>query len=268
MSVAAAFAIAGADWRAATSYRVATVLSVAGLLVSIVPMYYIANALQPVIGGAIASEGDRYFPFLLVGMVTFSLLTAAVTALPTALRSGIATGTLEAMLATPTPVAALLAGFTGQRLAWAALRGAVLLVAGWALGAHFAWARVGMAAAIMALIVLAHVPFGLMASALVLAFRTTGPLPQAVLLVSGLLGGVYYPTQVIPSWFRDLSAFVPLSYGLRALRRTLLEGATAADVAVDLAALAAFAAALLALGGLVFAAALRYARRAGSLAQY
>jgi ABC-2 type transport system permease protein len=261
-------AIARAEWRAATSYRLATALSVAGLLVLIVPVYFIANALQPVVGGSIAAEGDRYFPFLLLGMITFSLLSAAVTGLPAALRSGIATGTLEAMLATPTPISALLAGLTGQRLAWATLRGVVLLLAGWALGAHFAWGRLGMAIVIVALIVLAHLPFGLMAAALVLAFRTTGPLPQVVLVTSGLLGGVYYPTQVIPSWFRDVSAFVPLTYGLRALRQTLLEGVPAMGVMGDLAILAAFAAVLLGAGGLAFAAALRHARRAGSLAQY
>jgi ABC-type polysaccharide/polyol phosphate export permease len=61
---------------------------------------------------------------------------------------------------------------------------------------------------------------------------------------------------------------MPLTYGLRALRGLLLEGASPAAVAGDVAVLAAFAAALLAAGALVFAAALRYARGAGTLAQY
>ena len=39
-----------------------------------------------------------------------------------------------------------------------------------------------------------------------------------------LLGGVYYSTSVIPEVVRPLASVVPLTYGLRALRRTLLSG--------------------------------------------
>ena len=40
-----------------------------------------------------------------------------------------------------------------------------------------------------------------------------------MLAASTLLGGVYYPTTVIPSWLASASEFVPLGYGLRALRQ-------------------------------------------------
>jgi len=115
---------------------------------------------------------------------------------------------------------------------------------------------------------LAHLPFGLFGAALVLWFRTTGPLPKGVLAASGLLGGVYYPTQVIPAWLHTASAGLPLTYGLRSLRRVLLDGAPFSAVAGDLAILAAFATVLLALGAWTFDRALRDARRTGTLAQY
>jgi hypothetical protein len=61
---------------------------------------------------------------------------------------------------------------------------------------------------------------------------------------------------------------VPLSYGLRALRRTLLDGAPVAASARDLAILGGGALALLAISLIVFSYALRYAKHAGTLAQY
>ena len=85
---------------------------------------------------------------------------------------------------------------------------------------------------------------------------------------SGFLGGVYYPTHVIPSWLHSVSAALPLTYGLRALRRTLLEGWTLAQVLPDLEMLLLFDAVLGMVGVAAFTVALRHARRSGTLAQY
>jgi hypothetical protein len=61
---------------------------------------------------------------------------------------------------------------------------------------------------------------------------------------------------------------VPLTYGLRAIRVVLLEGKPLATVYREMLVLAAFAVGLTVVGALAFQAALRYARRAGTLAQY
>jgi ABC-2 type transport system permease protein len=144
----------------------------------------------------------------------------------------------------------------------------VLLAGGWLLGASIAPASLPFALVILAVIVLAHAAIGLLSGAMVLAFRTAGPLSRLVLVASSLLGGVYYPTHVIPSWLRVVSEVLPLSYGLRALRRVLLQGASFSDVAPDLLILLGETAVLVALGVGVFSLAFRYARRQGTLAQY
>jgi ABC-2 type transport system permease protein len=263
-----AAAMMRASWLAASSYRLGMAFSIVGLLVAVVPLYFVADALQPFMAGAIEGEGRQYFGFLVVGTLAFSFLSTAVNALPGAVAAGIRTGTLEALLTTPARLPTLLAGLTGYDLAWTAVRATLLLAFGWALGAQIAWGGILLSVGVIALIVLAYLPFGLFATALVLAFRTAGPLPQAVLIVSGLLGGVYYPTHVIPSWIRVVSDAVPLTYGLRALRRTLLEGAGLRDVAADLSMLLMLTAALLAAGALALQAGMRHARRTGTLARY
>ncbi len=153
-------------------------------------------------------------------------------------------------------------------LEWAAIRTVIFVGAGWALGAQLVAAQLVPAAAILLLLVAVHFAFGLCAAAFVIAFRTTGAIPKAVLFASSLLGGVYYPTHVIPSWLQSVSALVPLTYGLRALRRVLLQGQSLAAVGADVGILAAFGVLLTILGAVALTAALRYARSQGTLAQY
>jgi ABC-2 type transport system permease protein len=266
--VSAALALLRAGWLSALSYRLEMALSVGGLLVLVVPLYFVAHALQPVMADSIRGQGGDYFAFVLVGIMAIHFLGPAVNALPGAVGSSIRSGTLEALLGTPASRASLLGGLVAYDLTWAVVRAAVLATAGIALGAWLEPAALLPALGVMALIVAAHLPFGLLAAALVLAFRTPGPLPRVAIAASVLLGGAYYPTEVIPDALRVASAAMPLTYGLRALRGLLLEGASPAAVAPDVAVLAVFAAGLLAVGALVFAAALRYARGAGTLAQY
>ena len=263
-----ALALMRASWLTATSYRLGMLMSIGGLVVTILPMYFVAGALQPVIADRISHEGGDYFGFLVVGILAFSFLSTAVTAVPGAVGSGIASGTLEAMLSTRARLAALIAGLVSYAFTWTAVRGALTIVMAVLLGVRLSAAQSGFALLILALIVAAYFAIGLMAAAMVLAFRTTGPLPQAVLLLSGLLGGVYYPTSVIPSWIQSLSSLVPLTYGLRALRRVWLDGAGVREVLPDVVTLAGMAVLLLAIGVGAFMIGMRYARRAGTLAHY
>ena len=61
---------------------------------------------------------------------------------------------------------------------------------------------------------------------------------------------------------------MPLTYGLRALRRSLLDGASLARSGGDLAILGGWSLAIVTAGMIAFCWALRYAKRAGTLAQY
>jgi ABC-type polysaccharide/polyol phosphate export permease len=257
-----------ASWLAAASYRLSLLISIASLLVTVVPVYFIANALQPTMAESIRSEGGHYFGFLLVGMMVMSFVGPAMNSIPGAIGGGIATGTLEAQLNTRTRLPTILAGMLGYAFVWQAVRAMFLLLAGWWLGVEVVWGHLVFALGILALIILAYIPVGLVAASLVLAFRTSGPLTRGVLLASTLLGGVYFPTRVIPSWIERISDAIPLTYGLRALRRTILEGASIGEVLPDVMILSAFAAVLMLAGTGMFVLAFQYAKRSGTLAQY
>lgn len=261
-------ALLRASWLTSTSYRVQILISFFGLILTVVPLYFVADALQPIAADSIEAESDQYFSFILIGMIVFTFVSTAVTTLPGTVSGGITTGTLEALISTRTRLATLLAGMMAFPLIWTGVRGGIMLLAGAALGAEIVWTSVPAGTLVLGLIVLAHAPFGIIGAAMILAYRTAGPLAQGVLFLSGALGGVYYSATVIPSWIQSVSALMPLTYGLRALRQVLLLGEPLSAVTADLAILVAFVVLLLLVSVVVFVIAFRYARRAGTLAQY
>jgi ABC-2 type transport system permease protein len=268
VSLRSSVALWRASWLTSASYRLTMVLSIGSLLLTVVPVYFVARALQPLMQGVIAGEGGQYFAFVLVGTVTMSFVMTSVSSLPAAVGGGITNGFFESLLVTPSNRFSLLAGLSGYALAWTFVRGVLTLLAGFALGARIDWGSAPAALVILALIIVAHWCLGLVGTALVLSLRTMGPLPQIVFVASALLGGAYYPTSVIPSWIESLSSLVPVAYGLRALRGVLLEGLPLSAVSSDVLTLAAITVGLAILGGLSFNRALRYSRKTGSLSLY
>jgi|SRR5688572_23854166 ABC-2 type transport system permease protein len=263
-----AMALIRARWLVVLSYRLQLMFSTLGVIVSIVPIYFISRALQPTMAGKISGEGQEYFAFLVIGLITLGFVTTATSALHASFSTDIGNGSLEAVLATPISLPALLTGMLGQAFTWTLIRTAMLLMGAWLLGAQIVWSKALLTGLVLALTVLAYVPFGIIAAALVLAFRSTGPVPAAIVAGSMLLGGVYYPTSVIPSWLAATSALVPLTYGLRSIRRLFIDGVPLAAVAGDVLILAGFTVVLFAVSLAFFAWAFRHARFAGTLSQY
>ncbi|MBX7118688.1 MAG: ABC transporter permease [Gemmatimonadaceae bacterium] len=258
-------ALLRATWLSATSYRIATLLSFVSLLASIVPVFFMAKAVEPLARASIRLEGNDYFGFVVIGIAMSYVLAAATTALPAALTNNIGSGTFEALMVTRTPLPLVLLGLVAYPLLLSLVNAGLVVAGAVVLGVRPDPRMLPAVLGIVGLLVAAQMAFGLVAASLVLLFRTSGPLLTAVVTGSNLLGGVFYSTSAIPGWLQSLSWLFPLTYALRAARRLLLAGASFADVAGDVGALALLAAAGLAAAGTAFALALRHARRAGTL---
>ena len=268
MSIRAAGALVRASWRTAKSYRVSFVLSFVSLLVMIVPVYFVATALQPFMASVIAEEGREYFGFVLLGTALLALVATALSAFASAVSGGLSSGFFESLLVTPTPLPALLTGQAGYAFAWALGRAMLLMGVGVALGVDVSWLRLPEAVLITAAVVAAHAGLGLIAAALVVSFRTNAMLPQGLVVVSTVMGGVYFPTTVLPPVIAPIAEWLPLTPGLRALRQSLLLGYPMSTIAGDLVHLLALTAVCAVVGVGALGWSFAYARRAGSLSQY
>jgi ABC-2 type transport system permease protein len=261
-------ALTRAGFLAAASYRLAFVTQLLAIGAAAVPIYFITGALQGTMAPVVAGEGSSYFGFVIVGLAAATWMQFAMSTVGDTLLGSVRSGTFEAYLATPTRLPTLLAGLAGWPAITVFLRFLVMLAAGALFGVAFRWTAMPAVLLVLGLLAAAYLSVGIVVSALVLAFRTSGPLVSVATITSYLLGGVYYPTRVIPSWIRDLADLVPLAPALRALRRLLLDGASLATVGSDVGHLALLAAAYLGLSIPCLVVALHHARRSGTLTQY
>ena len=71
-------ALIRASWLSAASYRLSMLISVGALMLTVLPLYYVATALQPTMADAIQNEGGHYFSFLLVGTIVYTLIIPAL----------------------------------------------------------------------------------------------------------------------------------------------------------------------------------------------
>ncbi|MDZ7632668.1 MAG: ABC transporter permease [Gemmatimonadaceae bacterium] len=251
------------------TYRTRTLISLVSVLVAVIPVYFVAGALQPIAARAIASESTEYFTYLIVGSVASFVIAEAVSAIPSIVNSYITSGTLEQLLTTPIRWPSLIGGLSAYGFGWVALRALVLLVTAWIWATStIAWLRMAEFMAIMGLLAIAYLGVGLVAGALVLAVRSSMLIPQGVLTVSALLGTVYFPVSVLPPVFAPLANVIPMTPALRAARQVLLKDEALRTVLPDLLHLGAWAVGGAVIGGLCFHLALQQARRAGTLTQY
>ncbi len=174
----------------------------------------------------IRGQGDQYFAFLVVGLIAFNVVSSTVYALPGGLQTATSTGTLEALLATPTSVTALLPVCPATRCCSRCCASCVMLVAAGCLGARVAWLQLGASLPIVALIVLAHLPIAIITAGD--GARVPDPRATAAARAAGV---DVSRRRVLPddgdgfrAGSRSISAFLPLTYGLTALRAVLLEG--------------------------------------------
>jgi ABC-2 type transport system permease protein len=86
--------------------------------------------------------------------------------------------------------------------------------------------------------------------------------------ISWLLGGVYYPIAILPSWLRVFSYFLPVTYALEGMRLALLKGASFYQLLPNILSLLGFTAILMPISIYAFQYAIRLAKRDGSLTHY
>ena len=257
------------DYLLAGSSRLMFVWQVMSVTFAAPMLYYLGRLIQPATSPHLAAFGGDYFAFVILGVATFGFLTAVMGAAAGTLRQEQLIGTLEPLLVAPVSYLTLALGGTlwttlvagGQALIY-------VLLAARVFGADFGHGALGPTAVALVLSTGIYAALGVMAAAFVLVFKHADPLTTVFAAFSSLLGGVFYPTTVLPPALHSLAQVVPLTYTLRAIRLAVLEGYSFAALWQELLILGLFAGLLIPLAGLIFRWAINNAKRAGTLGAY
>jgi ABC-2 type transport system permease protein len=246
------------------SYRTQLVAQFLGPLFSITVFYYISHLLT---SKRIHSPGG-YFGFVIIGLVIVQILTISLGIMPVTVRQELVSGTIERFLVSAHgPVNGIL-GTMLFPLANALLSGTVmLLLAALVFGLPLA-STAPLAIPVALLGTLAFMPFALFLVALVMAFKQISSATQFIVSGVAIVGGLYFPIALLPSWIRWMSDVQPFTPATDLLRHLLVGAPLMHPALVELLKLAAFAAALLPLGFMLLRGAIRYGQRVGTIAEY
>jgi ABC-2 type transport system permease protein len=257
------------DFRQTLSYRFAFILDIASVFFNAATFYFVAKLFDSSTNANLEAYGGAYFPFVLIGIAFSTYQSVGLTSFSQSLRQEQYMGTMESVLASPIRISTFLTGSALWDFAYATGEVLFYFVVGFAVfGLTLPNANVLPAVVSLILTLTTFMGLGILAAAFILRFKRGNPVTWTIATASELLGGVYFPTTILPEWMKSISKWIPMSHSLESLRATLLAGAGFDVVGHHLIFLAVFTVIVWAVGIFAFRIALRQTQQDGSLGHY
>jgi ABC-2 type transport system permease protein len=255
------------DFAVNTSYRVGFVLELLSDVFSLALFFYLGRLVDP--GPTTHEElAHGYFPFAIVGIALLGIVQASLGSFGQKLRLEQTTGTFEALMSTPAPRALLIFSSAAYEVIRATAGAVVFVALGIAFfGLRFTTNPLPIFATLLALLagMVLFVAGGVAVAAFTVVFKQATPLVRALVPMLALLGGVYFPVELLPHPLHVVSNAVPFTWTVDAVRDGLIQGEVDSS---RLLLLFLAAAAAVPISIVLFDRGLRRARMAGSLGQY
>jgi ABC-2 type transport system permease protein len=251
------------------SYKLRFLMQFIGIFFSTALTFFVSELIGSSISNKLAGYGGDYFSFVIVGIALTDYLSVSLEQFSDEIRTAQLEGTLETLLVTPTSVYTILFSSSLYNFFLTSLRVMVYILLGlllFGLKLHLT--------SILALVVLiiltigSFAGIGLISAAFILVLKRGSPISLLVMTVSGLLGGVFYPVDILPAWLVPVAQLLPITHALEAMRQILLNGASFAFISEKVLILVLFSAILIPMGLAAFGYGLKIAKREGSLLYY
>ena len=253
------------DVTMAVSYRLDFLMQIGRTIFPLLVLYLPAKLMGDVES---TREYGGFVPFSVIGLGMMNFFMASYGSFAGSIRSEQGVGTLESVLMTPASVPALVVASSTWSFLWS-LVSAVIFIGGGALLYNIPLqGSFSLALVLVAVTTLVFASMGVLSASFVMVWKRGDPIGPLVGVMFFLIGGVIYPTKVLPHWIAVISELLPITHAVRALRAVLLQGKTLSDVAADFAVIVGFAALLVPVSLFVFGRAVRRATREGTLLQY
>lgn len=250
------------------SYKMDFFLNLAVIFAQTLTFFFIARLVGNGEGGVHLFMNDQgaYFPFVLTGMALAGYQAAALQGFATGMTREIGSGTLEAILVTPTPLRIVMLSSALWTLTAATLRILAYLALGvWVFKADLSQINFLTAFLTLFMTMIALAGLGIFTAGFVLVFKRGDPIAYVVDGMSRLFGGVYFPVALFPEKFAAVSKIIPLTHSLSALRKAVLTGGGILSIQSELFALLIFSVILLPSGVFFLSWAVRCAKKNGTL---
>jgi ABC-2 type transport system permease protein len=121
--------------------------------------------------------------------------------------------------------------------------------------------------AVMTPAVATFLGMGCISAAFLLLIKQGDPLLIVFTAATAMMGGAFFPVEVLPDWMQALTILVPLTHALSGVREGL-NGGSVTDVLPQITILSGMALVILPAGLMMFNGSMLRAKREGSLGEY
>ena len=257
------------DFRVEISYRFSFFLQFFNVFFSIALFYFLASFMGEAAAPYLEPYGGDYFAFVLIGIAFAGYFGVGLSSFANSLRQAQTTGTLEAMLTTPTSLSTIIISSSLWSYLMTTFRVALYLFIGAVfLNVDLENGNYSLALFVLILTVISFSSLGIIAASFIMVLKRGNPITWFFNATSNLLGGIYYPITVLPTWLLFLSYLLPITYALRAMRLALLQGETLSTIWPDILALIIFCLVLLPTSLIAFSYAVKRSKIDGSITYY
>jgi ABC-2 type transport system permease protein len=242
-------------------------LSWVGIIVEVVIAWYISRLVHPSDNFSTTGAVVGYFQYLAVNAAFVRFQSAALNAFAESIRDAQLTGTLEMVLATPTRLPTLVLSSAVWSFTYTALQTFVYLAIAVGFGLNLTHVNPLTAFVFLLLTVVAVSPLGVLAAALSMVIKKTGPVEWISTSSASLFGGVYLPLRLMHPALQAIGWLLPITHALNGFRAAV-DGVPLSGVAGDVIWLLVASAVLMPLSLWVFARSVQKARVDGTLSMY
>jgi ABC-2 type transport system permease protein len=268
-AMAKAWAFIVRDYQIDSSYKFNFLLKSVNSLAPLFFFYFLSKLMATDGTNGLAKYGGDYFSFVLIGLAFHRYLQLSLRWFADSVYAAQVTGCLETMLGSQTRPTSIiwLSSFYGLISTTLHLV-LILVVAALAFGLDLRQADLFATLVVFLLSISTFIGFGILSAAAIILFKRGDPVTFLFSSVGVVLGGAYFPIEVMPLWLQKIAVIFPITHSLDALRLTLLEGYSLSEVAGPATILLIMGAILLPASLWAFSFAVKKGRRDGTLMQY
>lgn len=257
------------DFRIESGYQAAFVMGLVESIMLLVILHFVGQLIPMRASSGLGKYGRGYFPFALVGVAFARYFDLMLRMFSESIRTAQVTGCLEAMLSSQTGAITVVTMSSFYSLLSGAVQLVMILAGGVLLfGVNLRAMNVPATLLVLVFSIAIFVAFGVLSASAIVWLKKGDPITWILGGMGSILGGAYFPIDVMPGWMQKISYVIPIRYSLDALRSTMLRGASLVQVARPMETLLAMAVILLPASAALFTAAVRKGRKEGTLMQY
>lgn len=251
------------------SYKANLIMQIFSIVFGVAIFYYMGEVFKGINSPVLKSYGGSYFAFLLIGMAFTDFLTISLATFNATIRENQLMGTLEIILLSPINLLEILLFSSLWSYIFTSFRFILYILIGITIfGLEAGNMNIIGAVIVLILSIICFMPIGIIAASIIMIIKKGDPINVLFSVTSMLLGGVLYPTSVLPDWLNRVSYFLPITHSLNAMRGAILQGYSIAQLFPEMLTLILFSIILFPLGFLSFQAAVKRTRVTGSVGHY